>query len=123
MARLLKDEHPAFLASYDMPPSIGIRVNTLKIVPDVFRQMIPFELAPVLWCSPGSTILVRDNVVPGKHPFHAAGLDHLQDPSAMAVIELLIRSLASVCSTSHPRPVARRRTSPRRCRARIARRQ
>ena len=88
MARLLRDEYPAFLASYDMPPSIGLRVNTLKIAPEVFRQLAPFELAPVPWCSAGFTI-VADDAEPGKHPYHAAGLYYLQDPSAMAVAELL----------------------------------
>ena len=33
MARLLGDEYPAFLASYDAAPSVGLRVNTLKIAP------------------------------------------------------------------------------------------
>ena len=88
MARLLGDEYPAFLASYDMPPSVGLRVNTLKIAPEVFRQIAPFELAPVPWCAAGFTI-VGEDVEPGKHPYHAAGLYYLQDPSAMAVAELL----------------------------------
>ena len=88
MARLLRDEYPAFLASYDMPPSVGLRVNTLKIAPELFREIMPFELAPVPWCAAGFTI-VGDNVEPGKNPYHAAGLYYLQDPSAMAVAELL----------------------------------
>jgi len=88
MARLLGDEYPAFLTSYDMLPSVGLRVNTLKIAPEVFRQIAPFELAPVPWCAAGFTI-TGDDVEPGKHPYHAAGLYYLQDPSAMAVAELL----------------------------------
>jgi 16S rRNA C967 or C1407 C5-methylase (RsmB/RsmF family)/NOL1/NOP2/fmu family ribosome biogenesis protein len=88
MARLLGDEYPAFLTSYDMLPSVGLRVNTLKIAPEVFRQIAPFELTPVPWCAAGFTI-AGDDVEPGKHPYHAAGLYYLQDPSAMAVAELL----------------------------------
>jgi 16S rRNA C967 or C1407 C5-methylase (RsmB/RsmF family)/NOL1/NOP2/fmu family ribosome biogenesis protein len=88
MASLLRDEYPAFLASYDMRPGVGLRVNTLKIAPEVFRQIAPFELAPVPWCAAGFTI-TGDDVEPGKHPFHAAGLYYLQDPSAMTVAELL----------------------------------
>ena len=71
-----------------MPPSVGLRVNTLKIAPELFREIMPFELAPVPWCAAGFTI-VGDNAEPGKHPYHAAGLYYLQDPSAMAVAELL----------------------------------
>ena len=88
MARLLRDEYPAFLASYDKLPSVGLRVNTLKIAPEVFRQIAPFELAPLPWCAAGFTIAGEDEE-PGKHPYHAAGLYYLQDPSAMAVAELL----------------------------------
>jgi 16S rRNA C967 or C1407 C5-methylase (RsmB/RsmF family)/NOL1/NOP2/fmu family ribosome biogenesis protein len=88
MARLLRDEYPAFLASYDKLPSVGLRVNTLKIAPEVFRQIAPFELAPLPWCAAGFTI-TGDDIEPGQHPFHAAGLYYLQDPSAMAVAELL----------------------------------
>ena len=88
MERLLGGEYPAFLASYAERPSVGLRVNTLKIAPEVFRQIAPFELAPVPWCAAGLTI-IGDDVEAGKHPFHAAGLYYLQDPSAMAVAELL----------------------------------
>ena len=51
MEGLLGKEFAAFLASYDMPPSIGLRVNTLKIAPETFRLLAPFELAPVPWCA------------------------------------------------------------------------
>jgi len=88
MEGLLGDEYPAFLSSYTGRPSVGLRVNTLKIAPEVFRQVAPFVLTPVPWCAAGFTIAGED-VEPGKHPFHAAGLYYLQDPSAMAAAELL----------------------------------
>ncbi len=121
MAGLLGEEFPAFLASYDAPPSIGLRVNTLKISVEDFQRLAPFDLSPIPWCPAGFKIipgvnrtstseldsgveasagLVGDgkrpaeastptNRSPGKHPYHAAGLYYLQDPSAMAVAELL----------------------------------
>ena len=88
MAHLLGDEYAAFLASYDAAPGVGLRVNTLKIAPELFRQMAPFDLAPVPWCAAGFTVVEAD-AEPGKHPYHTAGLYYLQDPSAMAVAELL----------------------------------
>jgi 16S rRNA C967 or C1407 C5-methylase (RsmB/RsmF family)/NOL1/NOP2/fmu family ribosome biogenesis protein len=88
IARLLGDEYPAFLASYDAAPGVGLRVNTLKIAPEAFRQLAPFELAAVPWCDAGF-MLAGGSQEPGKHPYHAAGLYYLQDPSAMAVAELL----------------------------------
>jgi len=88
MERLLGGGYPAFLASYAEAPSVGLRVNTLKITPEAFRQIAPFDLTPTPWCEAGFT-LHKGAVEPGKHPYHAAGLYYLQDPSAMAAAELL----------------------------------
>jgi len=87
MARLLGEEFPAFLASYAQPAANGLRVNTLKLSPAAFRELSSFPLSPVPWC-PAGFILPPEHEA-GKHPFHAAGLYYLQDPSAMAVAELL----------------------------------
>lgn len=87
MESLLGDEYAAFLASFEAPPSVGMRVNTLKIAPEAFRRLAPFDLTPVPWCAAGFTL--AGDSEPGKHPYHAAGLYYIQDPSAMAVAELL----------------------------------
>lgn len=87
MAGLLGGEFAAFLASYDAPPAIGLRVNTLKITVEEFRTRAPFALTAVPWCETGFT--VPAGAEPGKHPWHAAGLYYLQEPSAMAAAELL----------------------------------
>ena len=87
MAGLLGDEYAAFLASYAAAPGVGLRVNTLKLTPDRFRTLAPFDLAPVAW-SPDA-FLVPEDAQPGKHPYHAAGLYYLQDPSAMIPAALL----------------------------------
>ena len=70
-----------------MPPSVGLRVNTLKITPEAFRQIVPFALRRCRGARRGS--YWTEVGEPGKHPYHAAGLYYLQDPSAMAVAELL----------------------------------
>ena len=87
MQRQLGDEYDAFLASYHQPPDIGLRVNTLKLSPEEFESISPFQLTPIPW-APAGFILPSDSR-PGKHPYHTAGLYYLQDPSAMAVAELL----------------------------------
>ncbi len=43
MAALLADEYPAFLASYDRPPSSGLRVNTLKLSAEQARARLTFR--------------------------------------------------------------------------------
>ena len=93
MHRLLGDEFTPFLARYDQPASVGLRVNTLKLLPEAFQALSPFSLSPIPWCPAGfescSAISVTGAAQPGKHPYHAAGLYHLQEPSAMAVAGLL----------------------------------
>ena len=87
MAALLGDEYKAFLAAYQRPPDSGLRVNTLKISPTQFRARSPFPLDPVPWCPAG--FVIPSEAEAGKHPYHAAGVYYLQDPSAMAVAEML----------------------------------
>jgi NOL1/NOP2/sun family putative RNA methylase len=87
MKQQLGDEFDPFLISYDEPSSLGLRVNTLKLNPEKFASLSPFPLAPLPWTTDGFTL--PKDTRPGKHPYHAAGLYYLQDPSAMAVTELL----------------------------------
>jgi NOL1/NOP2/sun family putative RNA methylase len=89
MSRLLGDAYPAFVASYDAPPVVGLRVNTLKMSAEAFVAHSPLNLAPVPWCPAGFTVPETQAQAPGRHPWHAAGLYYLQEPSAMAVAELL----------------------------------
>ncbi len=88
METLLGPEAAAFFASYSDPPRLGLRVNTLKITPDELRTRTGWEMSPVPWL-PVAFLLPRDDARPGRHPYHAAGLYYLQDPSAMAAAALL----------------------------------
>ncbi len=87
MERWLGDEYPAFLACYDRPASNGLRANTLKIAPAALQELLPFVVEPLLW--PPAAFRVAEEEQPGRHPFHAAGLYYIQDPSAMSVAALL----------------------------------
>ncbi len=92
MRRLLGEQADAFQASYLEPPVAGLRVNTLKIAPDDLRRRLPYHLKPLPWTQSGFQLAesVDDRLhAPGKHVYHAAGLYYLQEPSAMAVAELL----------------------------------
>ena len=114
MERLLGDEFGAFAASLALPPATGLRANTLKLSPQRLCELLPFDLAPLEWLPEGFLVPVdetpgaappadgpitqeRSRAVdaapsrskPGKHPYHAAGLYYLQDPSAMVVARLL----------------------------------
>lgn len=87
MKKLLGEEYDEYIATYERKKVQGIRVNTLKIDRDSFKKISPFELkAPIPWEERGFYI---EEEKPGKHPYHAAGLYYVQEPSAMAVASSL----------------------------------
>lgn len=89
MRELLGAEaYEVFLAAFDRPSRVGLRVNTLKISVADFISIAPFQLAPVGQWEPAG-FLVTDDSRPGRHPYHDAGLYYLQEPSAMVAAALL----------------------------------
>ncbi len=87
-AFLEAEEFAAFQAALRGRPVTGLRVNTLKISPEDLQRRTGWRMEPVPWC-PEGFVLQEEGVRPGKHPYHAAGLYYLQDPSAMAPAALL----------------------------------
>jgi NOL1/NOP2/sun family putative RNA methylase len=87
METLLGKDFDTFMASYDLPRSFGLRVNTLKLRVEAFQAMSPFSLEPIPWAESG--FYYREEERPGHHPYHAAGLYYIQEPSAMAVAGVL----------------------------------
>lgn len=87
MKRLLGNESPSFWdAMRNQPPERGLRVNTLKIKVEDYKSLAGGNLFPLPWTDLGFKV-VDENL--GSHPYHAAGLYYLQEPSAMAVSEIL----------------------------------
>lgn len=87
MKDLLGTEYKQFADSYLETPYGGIRVNTLKITVESLLALSPFQLEPIPWCPTG--YYTEEGVRPGKHPYYHAGLYYIQEPSAMAPVELL----------------------------------
>ncbi|WP_419891905.1 RsmB/NOP family class I SAM-dependent RNA methyltransferase [Paenibacillus xylanexedens] len=87
MKSLLGDEFEQFMKSYEQSPHAGLRVNTLKISMEQFDEIAPFDLRSIPWCETG--FYVPHGVKPGLHPYYHAGLYYIQEPSAMAPVELL----------------------------------
>ncbi|GIO16662.1 ribosomal RNA small subunit methyltransferase F [Cohnella xylanilytica] len=86
----LGGEADAFLASYEKPRAYGLRLNPLKIAAEapLFAALRErFSLEPVPWCEHG--YFYDEATRPGRHPWHAAGLYYIQEPSAMIAAELL----------------------------------
>ena len=102
MKGMLGEEYEAFAASYEKERVQGLRFNSLKwkegeredweekgvleLVSMVEREA-GFSLSPIPWVKEGSIYGAEDR--PGRHPFHEAGMYYIQEPSAMAVAELL----------------------------------
>ncbi|MGF7031433.1 16S rRNA C967 or C1407 C5-methylase (RsmB/RsmF family)/NOL1/NOP2/fmu family ribosome biogenesis protein [Paenibacillus mucilaginosus] len=91
MRKQLGGEAEAFLASYGQPRTQGLRINPRKIndsdpgaLPKLQRL---FALEPVPWCPTG--FYYEEDARPGRHPYHAAGVYYIQEPSAMSAVELL----------------------------------
>lgn len=118
MKELLGEEYQAFEASYDKEKVQGLRFSRLKIwngigssevncsleggrgadtekgtedwmvrMAEQVAEHTGFSLRPIPWVKEGFYYESQDR--PGKHPYHEAGLYYIQEPSAMAVVELL----------------------------------
>ena len=83
MRRLLGAEYEEFSASYDRPRNVGLRINPLK----ADQLSLPYACEPIAWEENG--FYLPQDVRPGLHPYHDAGLYYLQEPSAMAPVSLL----------------------------------
>ncbi len=87
METMLQDEYGDFLAAYDKERYYGLRFNVLKTDRETFLKRMPFALEPVKWAEEG--FYYRPEQQPGKHLFHEIGAYYIQEPSAMAVAEVL----------------------------------
>ncbi|WP_310549873.1 RsmB/NOP family class I SAM-dependent RNA methyltransferase [Paenibacillus glufosinatiresistens] len=87
MQELLGESYEAFAATYSQKPYSGIRVNTLKVPAETLAAISPFRLEPIPWCAAG--FYTEESARPGKHPYYHTGLYYIQEPSAMAPVELL----------------------------------
>ena len=87
MRELLGAEYEAFLASYDRKRYYGLRRNPLKSSAGTFEDRVPYPLESVSWAKEG--YYYRECDQPGKDVLHEAGAYYIQEPSAMAVVEIL----------------------------------
>lgn len=88
MKKLLGEEDfIQYEKSLTEPRYHGLRVNTLKMTPEEFEQISPFDLTKIPWCSNGFYYKKEEN--PARHPYYHAGLYYIQEPSAMTPASFL----------------------------------
>lgn len=84
----LQEEARDFFASFLLPRKSGLRINPLKITAEKWERLSPFTLEKIPFVNNGYYYNENQDQ-PGKHPYHAAGLYYIQEPSAMFVAEQL----------------------------------
>lgn len=89
MRQLLGEEYETFVLSYEAERVQGLRFNTgkMSLEEGLSRMGGIFGLTKIPWGQEGYYYDTRSR--PGKHPCHEAGAYYIQEPSAMAVVELL----------------------------------
>lgn len=85
MKQLLGAEADLFFKSYEEKRRFGLRLNPLKLrgeMPDYLKG-----LKKIPWSQEG--YYYEEELRPGRHPFHEAGVYYIQEPSAQACAECL----------------------------------
>ena len=82
-----EEEFSAYLKSFDEERLYGLRVNTAKVTPEAFPDLVSCDLKPVPWIPNG--FYYEGTERPAKDPYYYAGLYYLQEPSAMTPAMLL----------------------------------
>ena len=87
MEKLLGEEYPAYLESFEQPAASGIRLNTGRVDAEEWSRRSPFSGEPVPWTENGFYVSEADR--PARDPYYYAGLYYIQEPSAMTPAALL----------------------------------
>lgn len=83
----LGQEYDDFLESYQRPVYSGVRINTLKITPEAYQQLVGEKLEPVSWNELG--FYCENTKWASRNPLYYAGLYYIQEPSAMLPAHML----------------------------------
>lgn len=94
MSDLLGSESSRLMEALALEPSVGLRLNGLRLPSQEAQRdavtALPWRLESVPWCPTGFFVSAGEGAQrPGTHPWHHAGVYYLQDPAAMAVAEAL----------------------------------
>ena len=88
MKQLLGEEYDRWLASYEISPYQGLRINRTKVEPREWEDgLSPFPVQRIPWCTNG--YYYPEKIRAAKHPYYYAGLYYIQEPSAMAPASVL----------------------------------
>ena len=81
MKDMLGEEYDSYLDSYQQERQFGLRVNPLKVSGEELKELSGFHLRKIPWTQDG--YFYEEEDMPARHPYYAAGMYYLQEPSAM----------------------------------------
>ena len=81
MKDMLGEEYDSYLDSYQQERQFGLRVNPLKVTGEELKELSGFHLRKIPWTQDG--YFYEEEDMPARHPYYAAGMYYLQEPSAM----------------------------------------
>ena len=81
MKDMLGEEYDSYLDSYQQERQFGLRVNPLKVTGEELKELPGFHLRKIPWTQDG--YFYEEEDMPARHPYYAAGMYYLQEPSAM----------------------------------------
>ncbi len=85
---LLKDDAAQFWQAFSLSsPAIGLRINPDKTEMKTLKKELAVDFTTLPWEENGYLVHGAESL--GKHPYHAAGIYYLQEPSAMAPVQIL----------------------------------
>jgi len=87
MESMLGEEYVQFLESFEKKHWQSLRLNPAKADRGDFLENSPFSLSPVAWEENG--FYYEETDLPGRHPYHEAGVYYIQEASAMAPVGYL----------------------------------
>lgn len=87
MEQLLGDEYQEYERCFEDKHRGGLRVNSLKLSPDDFEKISPYEIRRVPFIPNG--FYYNESDQPARHPYYFGGLYYIQEPSAMTPASLL----------------------------------
>ena len=88
MKNMLGGEYDGFVASFSAPPERAIRVNRKKISDGALLSVLPYACSPIPYSDGGYYIAAGEDDKIGSHPLHFAGAFYVQEPSAMAPVNM-----------------------------------
>ena len=81
MQKMLKEEYPDFLQSYNETRNQALRLNPLKGDSGRFLDVSSFHLTPVPFAE--NVYYYEEEDRPGKHPYHEVGVYYIQEASTL----------------------------------------